>query len=141
MELIGTDYDLAGRVIGLAMRVHRTLGNGFLESVYGNALALELRHEGFEFIREPLLQVLYRDEVVGEFRADFLVASELIVELKAILALNPSHEVQLVNYLSATGVETGLLLNFGAPSLQFKRRVRSLSGSIVSNSVNSVNSV
>ena len=130
-------YDLAGVVIGLAMKVHRALGPGFLESVYANALAIELEEAGIQFRREETLNVLYRDQSVGVFQCDFLIEEVLILELKAVSALNPAHEVQLVNYLSATGINSGLLLNFGARSLEYKKRLRCLPP----NSVNSVNSV
>ena len=130
-------YDLAGVVIGLAMKVHRALGPGFLESVYGNALAIELEEAGISFRREEPLSVQYRDRSVGEFQCDFLVEEDLILELKAVSALNPAHEVQLVNYLSATGIDSGLLLNFGTKSLEYKKKVRCLPA----NSVNSVNPV
>ena len=130
-------YDLAGVVIGLAMKVHRALGPGFLESVYANALAIELEEAGIQFRREEPLNVLYRDQSVGVFQCDFLIEEVLILELKAASALNPAHEVQLVNYLSATGINSGLLLNFGARSLEYKKRLRCLP----SHSVNSVNSV
>ncbi len=115
-------YDLAGQVIGCAMTVHRTLGPGFLESVYENALALELQHSEITFERQQELSVSYRDQKVGHFKADLVVEGALIVELKSVRELNTQHEVQLVNYLTATGIETGLLLNFGAPSLQFKKK-------------------
>ena len=119
------------------MKVHRELGSGFLESVYANAMALELEEAGISFRREEPLAVLYRDRMVGEFQCDFLLEEGLILELKAVSALNPAHEVQLVNYLTATGIREGLLLNFGAKSLEFKKRLKSLP----ENSVNSVNSV
>jgi len=119
------------------MKVHRELGFGFLESVYANAMALELEEAGISFRREDPLEVLYKDRMVGEFQCDFLVEGCLILELKAVSALNPAHEVQLVNYLTATGIQEGLLLNFGAKSLEFKKRLKSLP----ENSLNSVNSV
>jgi len=130
-------YDLAGRVIGLAMKVHRTLGPGFLESVYENALCHELTKEGIPFEQQVPLNVVYDGMIVGDFICDLLIDGNLIVENKAILALAPPHEVQLVNYLSATKIPHGLLLNFGASSLEFKKKF--LSRPL--NSVNSVNSV
>lgn len=130
-------YDLAGIVIGLAMKVHRALGPGFLESVYGNAPAIEFEEAGIAFRREEPLCVRYHDRSVGEFQCDFLVEEGLILELKAVSALNSAHEVQLVNYLSATGIANGLLLNFGTKSLAFKKKLRCLP----SNSVSSANSV
>lgn len=118
------DERLTETVIGAAMEVHRMLGPGFLESVYGNALAIELERAFVVFQREVKLNVQYREKVVGEFRADFVVAGELIVEIKAIESLLKTHEVQTVNYLAATGFDTALLINFGAPSLQFKKKFR-----------------
>jgi GxxExxY protein len=106
------------------MTVHRTLGPGFLESVYQHALAYELRKAGREVECERKIQVTYAGVVVGDFSADMLVENLILIENKAVQALAPAHEVQLVNYLTATGVEIGLLLNFGAERLEFKRKVR-----------------
>ena len=118
------EYDLAGQVIGLAMRVHSGLGPGFLESVYQSALAHELRRAGLAVETEVPLKVKYDGIIVGEFEADMVVSKTLIVENKAVLALAVAHEVQLVNYLTATGLDDGLLLNFGASRLEFKRKFR-----------------
>jgi len=119
-----SEYDLAGIVIGLAMKVHSTLGAGFLESVYHKALAYELKKAGLPFEIEKPLKVYYEDIVAGEFVADLVVKNELIVELKAVQKLATAHEVQTVNYLVATGIDTGLLLNFGADRLEFKKKFR-----------------
>ncbi|MBK9797971.1 MAG: GxxExxY protein [Holophagaceae bacterium] len=116
--------ELSGRVIGAAMRVHSTLGSGFTEAVYQNALALEMALEGIPFEREVNLEVRYRGEMVGLYRADLVVAGVLILELKAVQAILPEHEVQVVNYLAATGLEHALLLNFGTKSLQLKKKFR-----------------
>jgi GxxExxY protein len=128
-------YDLAGTVIGLAMKVHSALGPGFLESVYENALAIELEEAGISFERQARISVQYRGKDVGDFICDFLVEGELIVELKSVLAMAPVHEVQVVNYLAATGKSEGLLLNFGAQKLEFKKKFRQY------HSVNSVHYV
>jgi len=117
-------YDLAGRVIGLAMIVHRTLGPGFNESVYHNALCLELAEAGMDFESKSKLCVFYKDKPVGDFEADLIVESALIVELKAVENLVKAHEVQLVNYLATTKMNDGLLLNFGAESLQYRKKFR-----------------
>ncbi len=117
-------YDLAGQVIGLAMRVHRALGPGFLESVYLRALCVELKDAGQAFEIEKPITVKYLDVVVGEFKADLIVGHKLIVEIKAINGLLAAHDVQLVNYLSATGIDEGLLLNFGVSSLEFRKKYR-----------------
>jgi len=108
------------------MKVHRALGPGFLETVYANALAYELETQGFAFQSEQPLAVTYSGVIVGSYVADLIVGGALIVEIKAVLTLAKAQEAQLVNYLTATGIETGLLLNFGAPSLEFKRRQRVL---------------
>jgi GxxExxY protein len=118
------NYDLACQVIGCAMTVHSTLGPGFLESVYQNALAHELLKSGFGVELEVRLQVSYDGIAVGTFDADMLVNKSLLIENKAVLALVAAHEVQLVNYLTATGLDEGLLLNFGAPRLEYKKKFR-----------------
>ncbi len=117
-------YDLAGEVIGLAMKIHRKLGAGFLESVYQNALVHELGKAGFKTSVEKTIDVYYDDVIVGKFVADIVVNDTLIVETKAISALAKAHEIQTVNYLTATGIETGLLLNFGGRSLEFKKKFK-----------------
>ncbi len=115
---------LTEEVIGLAMKVHRTLGPGFLESVYQKALMLELVHAGCRVDSEKPLKVIYEGVVIGDFSPDLMVDDRLIIELKAVQALAVMHEVQTVNYLTATGIDDALLLNFGASSLQFKRKRR-----------------
>src|SRR5213592_2339795 len=124
IEQAPEEYDLCGRVIGAAMTVHSTLGPGFLESVYQNALIWELRKAGLKSEAERPISVHYDGQLVGSFTADMLVNDSLIVELKAIQALAKAHEVQLVNYLAATGVDEGLLLNFGTERLEFKKKFR-----------------
>ena len=116
--------ELTQTIIGCAMNVHRTLGPGFLESVYQNALSHELRKAVLRHDCERKIQVVYDGVIVGDFIADMLVEEIVIVENKAIQALATTHEVQLVNYLSATGINIGLLLNFGAERLEFKRKHR-----------------
>jgi len=118
------EYDLAGQIIDLAMKVHRTLGPGFLESVYQKALLYELAKAGFKTESDKLLQVRYEGVVVGDFKADLMVNDELIVELKAVSGMVVEHEVQLVNYLAATVKDIGLLINFGGRSLEFKKKFR-----------------
>lgn len=119
-----TDYDLAGRVIGIAMEVHRTLGPGFVESVYENALLVELAASQLAFESQKTLKVIYKNQCVGDFVADIIVDKALIIELKSVQSLLPIHEVQLVNYLTATGIEEGVLLNSGSGSLQLKKKFR-----------------
>ena len=123
MELM--EYsDITQKIIGCAMTVHRTLGPGFLESVYQNALAHELRKSGLSVECEMKIQVRYDGVAIGDFSADMFVDHCVLVENKAVQTLAPAHEVQLVNYLTATGIEIGLLLNFGAAKLEFKRKTR-----------------
>lgn len=116
--------ELTGRIIGCAMKVHSTLGPGFLESVYRNALAHELFKAGLKVESESPITVTYDGVPVGYFLADLLVEKSVMLELKANQTLVPANEVQLVNYLTATGIEIGLLLNFGAERLEFKRKTR-----------------
>jgi GxxExxY protein len=115
---------LAKRIIGLAMKVHRTLGLGFVETIYRNALILELRSAGIPYEVHVPLSVIYAGEEVGTFQADLIINNQLIVELKAVDFLNSAHSAQLVNYLMATKIEEGLLLNFGSRSLEFKTKSR-----------------
>ena len=107
MEEATKPYDLCGQVIGAAMNVHSTLGPGFLESVYQNALILKLRKSGFKAEAERAITVQYDGQIVGAFTADLLVNDSLIVELKASQSLAKAHEVQLVNYLVATRIDEG----------------------------------
>ena len=135
------EEELTGKIIGCAMKVHRTLGNGFLESVYQNALVHELRKAGLEVACEVPLHVVYDGVIVGEFAADMVVAGKAIVENKAVQKLCAAHEVQLVNYLTATGVDVGLLLNFGSQELEFKRKYRLYEKASSPHPVNPVNPV
>ncbi len=113
--------DITERVIGAAMKVHSTLGNGFQEVIYQRALAIELTQQGLQFVREQEISVYYRDQIIGTRRVDFLVEGVIMVELKAIMALDDTHLAQALNYLEAYQLEVGLLLNFGAKSLQIRR--------------------
>ena len=126
-------------VIGAAMRVHSYFGDGYLEEVYKNALLVELKKLGFEVQSEVAIPVDYHGIRVGDYRADIIVESRLILELKAVTALNKRHEAQVVNYLTATGFNDGLLLNFGTPSLQYKHKYRLMAKQ--NNLVNPVNPV
>jgi GxxExxY protein len=133
MSLSSSQPDpLTKEVIGEAMYVHRILGPGFLESIYHNALLLRLRKIGLNVESQKPLSVYFDDEIIGDFLADIIVEGCLILELEAVSALNSAHEVQLVNYLTATKIEKGLLLNFGAKSLEFKRKSRTLAPSLSS---------
>jgi GxxExxY protein len=121
---------LTGRIIGCAMRVHRTLGPGFPESVHQNALAWELRLAKLPADCQRRLSVRYRGLDVGVFVPDVSVDERVILEMKAVERLNTAHEVQLVNYLTVTGIQIGLLLNFGAPSLEVRRPYRRWDGAL-----------
>jgi GxxExxY protein len=118
------DQELTEKIIGCAMKVHSTLGPGFLESVYQKALAHELAKAGLKVECERPITVHYDGVTVGDFSADMLVENRVMLELKANQGLPPANEAQLVNYLTATGIEVGLLLNFGAERLEFKRKTR-----------------
>ena len=116
--------ELSGLIIGAAIEVHKTLGPGFLEVVYENALACELRLREAPFAKQDPLKIFYKELEVGKYRPDLLVDGKIIVEVKALSSLVSAHEAQALNYLAATGLRLALLLNFGAPSLQFNRIIR-----------------
>jgi GxxExxY protein len=111
------------RIIGCAYTVSNTLGAGFLEKVYENALAHEMRKQGLQVTQQHPAPVVYDDVVVGDFVADILVEEAVLVELKAVKALDNVHMAQCLNYLKATGLGMCLLLNFGDPKLMIKRIV------------------
>ena len=115
--LIKTVMDCAGRI-------RRCLGPGYLESVYKNAMIVELKKNCISYEIEKPISVFYDDVLVGDFKADIVVEGMLILELKAVQSLHMAHEIQLVNYLTATGIDDGLLVNFGSEELQFKRKYR-----------------
>jgi len=107
-----------------AVNIRRQLGPGYLEGVYKNAMLVELRKWKLDYEVEKPINVYYEGILVGEFKADIVVEKQLILELKAVNSLHIAHEVQLVNYLTATGIDNGLLINFGAEELQIKRKYR-----------------
>lgn len=112
---------LTHKVIGCAMKVHSTLGNGFQEVIYQRALAIELAYENILFQREMEMLIFYREEQIGTRRVDFFVEEKVMVELKAIEKLEGVHKAQAINYLEAYNMADGLLINFGNTSLEFKR--------------------
>ena len=130
--------ELTETVIGCAFRVQKRMGCGFMESVYEKCLAIELRRAGLRVETQKPITVRYDGEVVGEFIADLLVEEILLIELKAVRALNPAHETQLVNYLVATHLPVGLLINFAESSVEVKRKVRVLKPAHPVNPVNPV---
>jgi GxxExxY protein len=113
--------ELTSKIIGCAMTVHKTLGNGFQEVIYQRALEIEMRLAGISFTREHEMPIFYREEQIGTRRVDFLVEGIISVELKAITKLEDVHLAQAINYLEAYNLEIGLLINFGETSLNFKR--------------------
>ena len=115
--------NLTYKVIGSAYKVHNILGPGFLEKVYENALIIELRKLGIYARQQVKLPVLYEGQQVGLYFPDLWIENQLIIELKAILTLAPEHEIKLIHYLAATGIENGLLINFG-DRVQVKRKFR-----------------
>ena len=115
---------LVSTVIDCAYKVRHELMSGFFESVYENALMIELRDCGLKVENQVPLDVLYKGNVVGIYRADIVVDNRLIVEIKAISDINSVHEMQLVNYLLATNIDDGLLINFGAERLEVRRKYR-----------------
>ena len=118
------DDPLTEKIIGCAFKVYNTLGAGFLESVYKQAMAMELQKAGLPFIIEAPIDVFYDGTVIGSFFADVIVKGRVILELKAVEAIAKAHEVQLVNYLKATDTPTGLVINFGPQDITFKRKYR-----------------
>jgi GxxExxY protein len=113
--------EITEKIIGCAMKVHRTLGNGFQEVIYQRALAIEMRNQGLDFERELEMPIFYEEEQIGTRRVDFFVEDKIMVELKAIIQLQKVHLAQAINYLEAYLIEIGLLINFGSTSLEFKR--------------------
>ncbi len=118
--------DITSKIIGCAMKVHSTLGNGFQEVIYQRALAIEMRKTGLYFEREMEMPIYYEGEEIGTRRVDFFVSNKVMVELKAITQLEKVHLAQALNYLEAYDMEIGLLINFGETSLKFHRIISSL---------------
>ena len=115
--------ELTSKIIGCAMSVHKTLGNGFQEVIYQRALAIEMQLARVEFSREFEMPIFYREEQIGTRRVDFLAEGVISVELKALVKLEDVHLAQAINYLEAYNLEIGMLINFGAKSLEFKRLI------------------
>ena len=113
--------DLTHRIIGCAMKVHSTMGNGFQEVIYQRALAIEMTKQELSFLREMEMDVLYDGHLVGMRRVDFFVEGKIMLELKAVIRLEDVHLAQAMNYCQAYDLPIGLLINFGAKSLEYKR--------------------
>ena len=116
--------ELTYKIIGCAMKVHNTLGNGFQEVIYQRCLAIEMEKQGLGFVREEEMPIFYDEIQVGSRRADFVVENQVLVELKAIIKLEDVHLAQGLNYLTAYKIDKGLLINFGSTSLEVKRLFR-----------------
>lgn len=122
MEL--TEKELTGKIIGAAMEVHRELGHGFLEPVYYEPLEIELTALGVNYQRQPSVKIRYKTHVLQKtYEPDYLIEGRVIIEVKALDQIGTIEEAQLLNYLKATGIKVGLIINFGAKSLQWKRMV------------------
>ncbi len=116
--------ELIKQIVQCAYNVRTKLSAGFLESVYLNALLIELHDNGLKAEKEVPITVHYNNHIVGEFRADIIVEKTVVVELKAVQQLTTAHEAQLVNYLTATNIEHGLLINFGSEKIEIKRKYK-----------------
>ncbi|OHB47181.1 MAG: GxxExxY protein [Planctomycetes bacterium GWF2_40_8] len=114
--------ELTEKIIKCFYKVYDELGTGFLESVYERSLMIELKNIGLKAIDQKSLNVYYKDQLVGDFKTDIIVEDKVIIEIKAVSKLSTQHEAQLINYLKATGIRVGLLVNFGE-ELEFKRRI------------------
>ncbi len=125
--------ELTGKIIGCAMEVHKRLGNGFQEVIYQRALEIEMNLSGIDFSREHEMPIYYRDEQIGTRRVDFLIANVVSVELKALTNLEDVHLAQAINYLEAYNLEIGLLINFGAKSLEYRRLINTKFNKIIVN--------
>ncbi len=118
--------DITHKIIGCAMTVHNTLGNGFQEVIYQRALAIEFKKAGLAFQREQEMPIFYDGYEIGTRRVDFFVENKVMVEIKALTQVEEVHWAQTINYLEAYNLEVGLLVNFGAKKLQFKRFINSI---------------
>lgn len=114
---------ISEKVISCAFEVSKQLGAGFLEAVYENALCVELKQNGTDFQRQKNVEVFYKGQNVGNYVVDIVVENKLLLELKALSSLSPQHDAQVMNYLKATGIQVGLLLNFGRSKLAIRRIV------------------
>ena len=117
------EQELTQKILEASFAVHNALGAGFLEKVYSNALMLELRSMGVSCDPEVAFKVKYKNVIVGDYCADLVVESTVLVELKACTGLDSVHEAQILNYLKASGIHVGLLMNFGKPRLEYRRFV------------------
>ena len=122
--IVNTNYphsELTAKIIGAAMEVHKNLGNGFQEVIYQRALAIELDNTGLSFSREHEMQIEYKGREIGTRRVDFFIENKVMVEIKDLMNLENVHLAQAINYLETHNLQVGLLINFGARSLEFRR--------------------
>ena len=116
--------DLTYDIIGCAMDVHRELGYGFLEKVYENSLIIALREKDIEADSQVPLKIKFHNHIVGEYFADLIIDNKVIIELKAVSSIIPEHRAQIINYLTATKLRVGMILNFGNKSLEYERIIK-----------------
>jgi GxxExxY protein len=119
--------DLTEKIIGCAYKVYNAMGYGYLESVYEKCFMIELNKEGLSAESQIPVKVFYEGENVGDYIADVIVEDMIIIELKSVSHIVKAHEVQLVNYLTATGIEIGLIINFGPQHVEIKRKLKTIS--------------
>jgi len=117
--------DITRDILGCAFEVINELGSGFLETIYEKSMILSLRQKGLTVVSQHPIKVMFRNECVGSFYADLFVDNKIVVELKAVKSIAPEHQAQIINYLKATRIDVGLLINFGNPILEYKRFTRS----------------
>lgn len=115
--------ELTAKIIQAFFEVHNTLGPGYLESIYQNALKIELERIGLQCMTERVVEIFYRNKKVGEHRIDLVVNGKVIIELKAVSGFHPVHQAQVISYLKATGLRVALLVNFGKDKVVYKRFV------------------
>jgi len=113
--------ELTEKILSAAFKVHNTLGPGYLESIYQNAMVIELRSFGLKCDTEKLVEIFYNNDKVGEYRLDLVIDDKVIVELKAVSEFHPVHKAQIISYLKATRLKIALLLNFGTEKVEYKR--------------------
>ncbi len=118
--------ELTSKILAACFEVSNELGAGFLESIYENALLIALHQKGINAVAQAPIEVRFRDQVIGKYYADIFVENQVILEIKAVVALSPEHKAQVINYLKATGVGVDLLINFGNPKLEYKRLYKPL---------------
>jgi len=123
------EEQLTQQIIGCAFNVYNVFGFGFLEKVYENAFRIEMELQGLKVEQQIPIAVYYKGEIVGNYCADLLVENKVLIELKSIQTIVREHEVQLVNYLQATGIDIGLLINFSPSTVQIKRRLKEIESS------------